>query len=59
MTKEEFKKWYCYKSGITQDFFDKHLIVLSCNCDANSCDGWAAVGNSKLEIKIHNELYNN
>ena len=57
MNENEFKKWYCYKSGITENFFNEHFVVLPCSCDSDDCEGWAVVGNSEIEIKIHSELY--
>jgi hypothetical protein len=58
MDKDEFKKWYCYRSGITEEFFDEHFIILPCKCDSNECKGWATVNNNPFSIKIYNDLYN-
>ena len=37
--------------------FDKHLVVLKCNCNGNLCTGWAVIAIDKMLIKIHKELY--
>jgi hypothetical protein len=58
MEKEEFKRWYCNRSGITEAFFNEHFVVLPCQCNFDGCEGWAAVSNTPLSIKIHNDLYN-
>lgn len=61
MTKEEFEKWYCYRSGITVEEYhnDLNLITLPCNCDYEDCEGWAAITNEPRYIDIHNRLYGN
>ena len=58
MNKQEFKEWYCYRSGITEEDFDDDFVVLPCKCDYEGCDGWAAVNNNSISIKVHNDLYN-
>jgi len=57
MTKDDFIARYCERSCITKDFFDKHLVAIECACDADNCQGWAAVSNDPERIKIHLELY--
>lgn len=57
LTKEEFKKEYCAKSGITWDELSKTQIVLPCSCNYEDCKGWAMVSNEPLNIKAHMDLY--
>lgn len=57
MTKEEFEQGYIERSKITREFYDKHMITLPCNCGAENCKGFAAVGNNEQTIKMHMELY--
>lgn len=57
MTKQEFVRQYCEASDITQEFFDKHLVVLPCSCGMEGCFGWAAVGNDPEMIANHKGLY--
>lgn len=57
MLKEEFGARYCENSGITKEFYDEWFITLSCACDYDGCEGWAAVRNSDDMIKDHMELY--
>lgn len=57
MTKEEFTGSYCMRSGITREFFDHNLVVLSCSCDYEDCNGWAAVCNDRLSIESHEGIY--
>jgi hypothetical protein len=57
MTKEEFEKRYCERSGISKEEYDEHEITLPCRCGENGCNGWAAVSNTPLAIKAHKDLY--
>lgn len=59
MTDEEFEKRYCENSGITIDEYHGalNLITLPCNCDADNCEGWAAIDNTPQAIKTHKTLY--
>lgn len=57
MNKEEFEKQYCEKSNISLDFYHKHFVTMSCECDGENCQGWAAVSKDSLSIKAHKELY--
>jgi len=57
MIKAEFIKGYCKRSKITEEFFNKHMVALTCKCDYENCKGWAAVSNNKLSIKTHKDLY--
>lgn len=56
-TREEFKKKYCIKSGITIRYFDKHFVVLHCGCNTDTCSGFIVVNNDKESIKRHKKLY--
>jgi hypothetical protein len=55
MSKEEFEKEYCERSGITIDEYhnEYNLITLPCNCEYEDCHGWAAVTNEPLLVKCH------
>lgn len=57
MTKEDFIKLYCEKSGITEEELLKTQVVLPCNCNDEICKGWAVVSNNELSIKAHYDLY--
>lgn len=59
MTSDEFERSYCERSGITLEEYHNefNLITLPCNCDHETCDGWAAVDNNQLSIKVHKDLY--
>lgn len=57
MTKENFIKLYCEKSDITEEELLKTQVVLPCNCNDETCKGWAVVSNNELSIKAHCELY--
>ena len=59
MTKQDFIKQYCKLSDITEDFFNSNFVALKCNCDAEDCQGWAAVCNNPISIKTHLKLYVN
>lgn len=58
MSKEEFIKDYCEKSGITEKDLLKRNVILTCNCGDLSCNGFAVVSKDELIIKAHNDLYN-
>lgn len=60
LTKEEFEKGYCERSGITTEEYknDFNLVTLPCNCIDEDCPKWAAVTNGPRYIRIHNDLYN-
>lgn len=58
MTKEEFEKVYCERSGIDIEEYQQDNVTLPCDCTHENCNGWAAVSNRRLAIKSHNELYN-
>ena len=57
--KDQFEKDYCKQSGITIEqyngFFNQ--ITLPCNCGDKSCERWAAVTNTPLTIKAHENHY--
>lgn len=56
MTKAEFTKAWCKRSGIAIDQLEKlGLVPVPCNCDASNCRGWAMV--SKENAEIHKDLY--
>lgn len=57
MTKDEFEQGYIQRSGITKEEYDKHQVTMSCNCDYERCEGWAAVSNNPLAIEAHKRLY--
>jgi hypothetical protein len=59
VTKDEFEKDYCERSGITiEEYHNEYsLITLPCNCDYEECGGWAAITNEPRLIRIHMELY--
>ncbi len=56
-TREDFKKDYCKKLGITPRYFDKRFVILHCSCEDDTCSGWAVVANDKESIKRHKKLY--
>jgi hypothetical protein len=56
MTKVEFEKGYCERSGISLEEYEEDNVTLSCNCGHESCEGWAAVSNRPLSIKAHKDL---
>lgn len=43
MTRDEFERGYCERSGITALEFRKYMVALPCACEAEECEGWAAV----------------
>lgn len=55
-TKEEFKKEYCNKIGITERFFDKKYVVMGCSCVKGECPGLVVVNNDKESVKRHERL---
>lgn len=57
MTKEEFEKRYCERSEITIEEYREYEVTLHCHCGQGGCDGWAAVSNTPITIKAHNDLY--
>lgn len=57
LSREEFKKEYCNKIGMTIRSFDKGFIVMQCSCNSDTCSGWAVVSNNKSNIKRHKSLY--
>lgn len=57
MTKEEFVKGYCERSGVTLDWLIQYKVALPCGCGDEVCDGWAMVTNNPDAIKTHMELY--
>jgi hypothetical protein len=56
MTKEQFEKEY--EANIMGLKYKDFFITLPCNCGERDCPKWAAVTNSPLAIKAHNDLYN-
>ena len=58
MTKEEYKKAWIknFYPTETEEFIDKHFVVLPCNCYYSKCEGWAMIGNNKCSIDRHKEL---
>lgn len=57
MTKEEFEKGYCERSGITIEFYNKYKVTLPCACGEEDCEGWAAMSNDPELIKWHMQFY--
>lgn len=57
MTKEEFKKQYCKKSGMTVRSFDKEFVVMECPCGAKDCPKFIVLHNDKGSIKRYERLY--
>ena len=55
--KEDFIKSYYKKSNISEKIFNERLVALPCNCNADNCNGWAAIANDKMSIGTHNDLY--
>jgi len=51
--KQTFERQYTKRSGITLQQYRKWKATLPCNCDFESCQGWAAVPNNKICIKDH------
>lgn len=58
LTKEQFISEYAKKSEISEKELLEEMVALPCSCEDKSCKGWAMVGNSKLSIRAHNDLYN-
>lgn len=56
MTKQQFIKNYCERSGITEQEFLETQVALPCNCSYEDCEKWAAVSNNENYIKAQNEL---
>lgn len=54
---EKFKQDYCEESKISVKFFDKHFVVLPCNCGNKDCPKWAVVVNDKNSIRRHKVFY--
>jgi hypothetical protein len=50
MTKEEFIKSYCERSGITERELMNTQSATPCDCGHKTCEGWAMV--SKAPPKI-------
>ena len=58
MTKEEFEQEFCKQSEIDINYYQKHFVTLPCHgCGYGKCNGWAAVNNDDLSIKVHRDLY--
>lgn len=61
LTRAEFEFMYAARSGVTvaEAFGGEHpeYVALHCECDADSCQGWAAVCNTPLSLKAHYDLY--
>ena len=53
MTKEEFEKGYCDRSEITLEEYRECCVTLSCNCEDDSCEGWASIPNKEIYIRNH------
>ena len=59
-TEQEKLDWkieYCRRSKLTVEEFDRKLIVTDCNCGVDWCNGFAVIGNTPEDIKMHRELY--
>ena len=57
ITKGEFEKNYCARSGITKEFYDKYYVTLPCACDYEECEGWAKIRNDPQSIDEHKRFY--
>lgn len=57
MTAEEFEVGYCERSGITREYYRKWFATMTCQCDYESCEGWAAIHNTPDMIKDQQFLY--
>ena len=56
MTKNEFVKDYCKRSGIAIDMLSLHnLVALPCNCGESKCAGWQMV--AKENVEVHEDIY--
>lgn len=50
ITKEEFTKRYCERSGITQDeLAELGLVASPCDCGDRSCKGWQMTSAADIE----------
>lgn len=53
MTKEEFEKGYCERSGITLEEYHETQVTLPCSCGYEDCEGWAVISNDPRLIGWH------
>lgn len=53
MTKEEFEKVYCERSGITLEEYHETQVTLPCCCGYDDCLGWAVISNDPRLIEWH------
>ncbi len=51
MTAEAFKANYCKYSRMTEEEFDLVLLVIPCECEYPSCEGWQSTGKKSYEGK--------
>ncbi|MBI2271086.1 MAG: hypothetical protein HYU69_12140 [Bacteroidetes bacterium] len=63
MTKEEFiTNWLQDMSNKPncpdREYFDKHFVVLPCDCNDKTCNGWRALFNHPLIVENHNRIFN-
>jgi hypothetical protein len=57
VTKEEFIREYCDRSGITWEWLSQTTVVLPCTCDSDICQGWAMILNDPDTIRTHLFFY--
>ena len=56
LTQSEFIKSYCDKSDTTEKQLNKlGLFAVPCECEDESCNGWAMI--TKENLKSHIDLY--
>jgi hypothetical protein len=53
MTRDEFERGYCARSGVTVEWFRQHRVALPCACEADGCEGWAAISLDPLLLLHH------
>jgi hypothetical protein len=53
ITKAEFIAAYCAASGVSWDDLKEKRVALPCNCDDESCSGWAMVPNDPISTESH------
>jgi hypothetical protein len=56
LTKEDFERGYCERSGITLELYRQWSVTLPCACDYEGCEGWAAVSNDPDLIADHKKF---
>ncbi len=56
MTSEEFERGYCEGSSITLMFYREMFVTMSCSCEYEGCNGWAAIRNDPNAIE-HQRMF--